>query len=119
MLLFGVEVHLVWTILTVFSLAMVILGGMVNYFETFLPTFLGEAFRYGKTSRGPTTHTLLRLVQVPKSYFLHFYVFAIVYVTTLWVIVCTVYLLQIPAPSWMVHFLDFCGTTRDGIHQFY
>ena len=63
MILLGLEVHLVWTLLTVLSITMVVLGGMVNYFETFLPTALNEAFRYGKASRGRPSHWLLRLIQ--------------------------------------------------------
>ena len=64
MILLGLEVHLVWTLLTILSVTMVVLGGMVNYFETFLPTALNETFRYGKTSRGRPSHWLLGLIQV-------------------------------------------------------
>ena len=63
MILLGLEVHLVWSLLTVLSVTMVILGGMVNYFETFLPTALNEAFRYGKASRGRPSYWPLRLIQ--------------------------------------------------------
>ena len=63
MILLGLEVHLLWTLLTVLSITMVVLGGMVNYLETFLPTSLNEAFRYGKASRGRPSHWLLRLIQ--------------------------------------------------------
>ena len=64
MILLGLEVHLVWTLLALLSVTMVLLGGMVNYAETFIPTALNEAFRYGKASRGRPSHWLLRLIQV-------------------------------------------------------
>ena len=64
MILLGLEVHLVWTLLALLSVTMVLLGGMVNYFETFVPATLNEAFRYGKASRGRPSHWLLRLIQV-------------------------------------------------------
>ena len=111
MILLGLEVHLVWFLLVVLAIAMVILGGAVNYFETFVPTVLNEAFRYGKASRGRPSFWMVRLIQVRKERFIHFYAFAIALATAVLVCEFTVYVLEIPAPSWVIDFLDFCGTT--------
>ncbi len=113
MWLFGLEIHLVWTLISLLIIVVVLLGTAVNYFETFLPSVLSDTIRYGKHLR-PAESSSSRpivLIQLPKSYFLHFYLFGIVYGTSLWVAVCTVYLLEIPAPSWLIAFLDFCGTS--------
>ena len=110
MILLGLEVHLVCFLLVVLAIAMVVLGGMVNYFETFLPTVLNEAFRYGKASRGRPSFWMIRLIQVRKKRFIHFYAFAIALATAVLVLEFTVYVLEIPAPSWIIDFLDFCGT---------
>ena len=50
------------------------------------------------------------LMKVRKKRFLHFYAFAIALATAVFVLELTVYVLEIPAPSWIVAFLDFCGT---------
>ena len=52
------------------------------------------------------------MMQVRKKRFLHFYAFAIVLATAVFVLELTVYVLEIPAPTWIVEFLDFCGTQK-------
>ena len=51
-------------------------------------------------------------MQVRKKRFLHFYAFAIALATAVFVLELTVYVLEIPAPSWIIEFLDFCGTRK-------
>ena len=46
------DINLIWFILTFFSLWMIVFGGLVNsVFETRMPKFISDAFRYGKTLR--------------------------------------------------------------------
>ena len=51
-------------------------------------------------------------MQVRKKRFLHFYAFAIALATAVFVLELTVYVLEIPVPSWIVELLDFCGTRK-------
>ena len=46
------DINLIWFILAFFSVWMIIFGGLVNsVFESRMPKFISDAFRYGKTSR--------------------------------------------------------------------
>ena len=114
MFLFGADLNLIWAVLAFFSLAMIVFGGLINYLETFVPCFLNDAFRYGKTSRNQSGsgNLLVRSMEVPKHYFLHFYAFASVYTPVVWGIMVCVYFLEIPVPDSVMDFLDFVGSTN-------
>jgi len=79
MYIFSYDLHLVHFILGVFTIIMVVFNGIIEHFEQSLPQFIVEAFRYGKTLNGPVQTKLVRLIQVPKSWFLHFYIFSSIY----------------------------------------
>jgi hypothetical protein len=40
------NIHLIWSVLFVFTLIMVFVGGLVSYLEPYLPQFVSDAFRY-------------------------------------------------------------------------
>ena len=54
--------------------------GPSDFGEPYLPEFMVELFRYGKTLNGPARTTIVKLISVPKSYFTHFYIFSSIYV---------------------------------------
>ena len=76
------EVNLVWAVLIFFSVFMVVYNSVIAFGEPYLPEFVLELFRYGKTLNGPAKTTFVKMISVPKSYFTHFYIFSSIYVPT-------------------------------------
>lgn len=69
-------------------------------------------FRFGKTARGPSQYGLVRFFEIPKWWFLHFYIFSSIYIPLLWGACLGVYFLEIPAPNALLQALDFFTNTN-------
>jgi len=109
----ALDINLIWFVLAFFTLWMVIFGGLVNsYLEKYIPRLFSDAFRYGKTLRNDSSHYLIRFIEVPKSYFLHFYIFATVFISFLLYRCVDTYLLGNKVPRWMINSLDVLGTAK-------
>ena len=80
MLILNLDVNLVWAVLIFFTVFMVTYNSVIAFGEPYLPEFMVELFRYGKTLNGPARTTFVKLISVPKSYFTHFYIFSSIYV---------------------------------------
>uniref|UniRef100_A0A2M4AQS3 Polyprenal reductase n=1 Tax=Anopheles triannulatus TaxID=58253 RepID=A0A2M4AQS3_9DIPT len=94
-------------------LTVVVLGGLLATIEKHLPTAIRQTFRYGKHAlKGTPPDRLVSLLEVPKAWFKHFYVFA-----ALWSLAGFGYMLQAyltgrSAPDYVVNFLDTMATNR-------
>jgi 3-oxo-5-alpha-steroid 4-dehydrogenase 3 len=91
MWILGYDLHLIWAILIFFTVFMVVYSGIITLLEPYLPTFILELFRYGKTLNGPVQSSFVGLISVPKSYFTHFYIFSSVYIPLLLGVACVQY----------------------------
>uniref|UniRef100_T1GBQ6 Polyprenal reductase n=1 Tax=Megaselia scalaris TaxID=36166 RepID=T1GBQ6_MEGSC len=60
-----------------FSMMIVFAGALMNFLEPHLPQFITQSFRYGKHESKGEKNPLVCLLEVPKSWFKHFYVFAL------------------------------------------
>ena len=80
MIIFDVDINIVWSILIFFTSFMIIYNGIISLGEPHLPLFVLELFRYGKTLNGPVKNPLVKFISVPKTYFTHFYIFSSIYV---------------------------------------
>jgi len=112
MIIAGYDVNLIWGVL-VFMTTFLTLGGclVTTFLEKVTPQWFIDTFRYGKTSKeGSCVNPLVRLIQIPKSTFGHFYVFASILMPSLLYLVLHVYLFGIELPNWMIHGLDFLAT---------
>uniref|UniRef100_A0A0K2TH51 Polyprenal reductase n=2 Tax=Lepeophtheirus salmonis TaxID=72036 RepID=A0A0K2TH51_LEPSM len=117
MWIFGIDVNLIWALLGFYSIWMIFFGTFVLYFERSLPKILNDAFKYGKTLANNCDghHFLIRWAQVPKSYFLHFYVFATTYIFIIIYICLHIYLEPLSlrsvkgCPEWIKSALNFIG----------
>ena len=119
--LMGLEINLVWLVLIFFTIYMVIFSFMINVLEPLTPKIISDAFGYGKTTNA-NLNRLVRLIQVPKAWFLHFYIFAVFFMAFLLSMVIKVVVLSEDLPQYMSIFLDFftnesriAGTTPEGI----
>ena len=83
MIIYNIDINIIWAILIFFTSFMIIYNSIISFGEPYLPLFVLELFRYGKTLDGPVKNPLVKLISVPKTYFTHFYIFSSVYVPAL------------------------------------
>lgn len=96
-----------------FILTIVILAVCINISESNISPILLQTFRYGKHAYKGTPSRLVQVIEVPKSYFKHFYVFAIVWAILILGLTFNVYVLGTKVPSWIIDALDLlCGSDR-------
>ncbi|XP_065084325.1 polyprenol reductase-like [Ochlerotatus camptorhynchus] len=90
----------------------VLLGGLIATIEKYLPTLISQTFRYGKHAHKGPQDRFVSLLEVPKSWFKHFYVFAALWSAAGFYFMVNNYLAGQPAPSYVIDFLDVMGTTK-------
>lgn len=110
--LLGEEINLIWVLLGFISVFIIFFGGLVNYWATFLPKFVHDVFRYGKTHKSDNRNSLIQMIEIPKHYYSHYYIFTLLYGSILWFLAIGVYFLEVPAPQFVLSFLDFVGTVN-------
>uniref|UniRef100_A0A6B2EII1 Polyprenal reductase n=1 Tax=Phlebotomus kandelakii TaxID=1109342 RepID=A0A6B2EII1_9DIPT len=90
-----------------------ILGLLVGIMEAHLPAFLTQTFRYGKHSLKSHRNVLVNHLEIPKSSFRHFYVFALILSTFTLYLVLRVYVGGKAPPDSLIFLLDLiCGKKR-------
>lgn len=94
----------------------IISSSIINFFESRLPPFLSRIFRYGKFSSEKPSRLA---IEVPKSWFKHFYILAFfVYTYLLW-LVAGVYIFNMNVPDHVTYFLDLsCGHRRVALGKY-
>lgn len=103
-----------------FTATIVILAVCINVSGDNLPTLLVQSFRYGKHAYTGTPSRLVQSVEIPKSYFKHFYVFAIVWAISIFYLTFSVYFLGAVVPIWIIDILDFlCGSDRIATSEYF
>lgn len=90
----------------------VLLGGLIATIEKYLPSLISQTFRYGKHAHKGPQDRLVSLLEVPKSWFKHFYVFAALWSAAGFYFMVNTYLVGQPAPSYLIDFLDVMATTK-------
>lgn len=113
------ELNLIKLIFASFIAVIVVIGSLINWFEKYIPVIFPQTFRYGKFAyQGKPSK--LWVIEVPKSWFKHFYVFASVYSLYALYLAIDVYMYGGQPPAWFVSYLDFfCGTNRKAKGNFY
>ncbi|XP_068086501.1 polyprenol reductase-like [Anabrus simplex] len=87
----------------------VIVSGLVNTVEQYLPAYLSQSFRYGKFAyqgRSPR----IKPIEVPKRWFQHFYVFAAINALTATLVVFMAYFLGRRPHPWLLFMLDLLAS---------
>lgn len=101
------KTNLVDFIFISFTITMVIFSALINTIEPYLPISLRQSIRYGKFAyKGKDQDKFVSLLELPKSWFKHFYVFAAIYSTFAIVLVLLVYLRGWTVPGFVIGFLD-------------
>lgn len=90
-----------------FTLTIVIFAICINVSESNIPPIILQTFRYGKHAYNGKPSRFVQAFEVPKSYFKHFYVFAIVWAILMFGLTFNVYVLGTGVPNWIIDALDF------------
>lgn len=100
-------IRVLFSLLTV---VIIIYSSIINFFESRLPQFLSQIFRYGKFSSEKRSKLA---IEVPKSWFKHFYILAFFLYTYLLWLVTAAYIFNRNVPDHVTYFLDLsCGSER-------
>jgi 3-oxo-5-alpha-steroid 4-dehydrogenase 3 / polyprenol reductase len=85
----------------------------MTIFEEKLPNSIRQMFRYGKHSHKGESDKLIELIEIPKSWFSHFYVFAIFW-SWFWLILSiSIYFYEYQPSQLLLSYLDLsCGRDR-------
>lgn len=105
------ELNLLKLLFALMTIFIVIVGNLLNFFEERLPVFVVQTFRYGKFSYNGRSS--LKVIEVPKRWFRHFYVFATLYgfYALYWAV--DVYLYQAKPSDSLLSYLDIlAGSNR-------
>lgn len=101
------QINLVDFIFINFTITMVLFSVLINFVEPYLPVFIRQSIRYGKFAyKGKDEDKVVAKMEVPKSWFKHFYVFAAVYSTLGSLLVFYIYFLNGKVPVVVLKFLD-------------
>lgn len=86
-------------------LVLILFGSLVNLFEKQLPSFVVQTVRYGKFSDKNVKSALV--VQVPKSWFRHFYLYSSSLTAFALYLCINNYVYNENPPQWVYSVLDF------------
>ncbi|KAH8413344.1 hypothetical protein KR009_010085 [Drosophila setifemur] len=106
------RINLLQLIFGTFIATIVFFGGLMTFVERHLPNSIRQSFRYGKHCFRGELDPLIEYLEVPKSWFRHFYIFAIFWSWLGCYLVVSVILSQREAPEYVLRFLDFVGGGR-------
>ncbi|CAG7828660.1 unnamed protein product [Allacma fusca] len=60
------------------TVLILILGTCTNYGDSYFPEWFLQIFRYGRANKASGKKWLIRTIEIPKSWFAHFYIYAVV-----------------------------------------
>lgn len=99
------DVPVLKVLFALLAFSLVILSVLINSIESKLPVSIVQTFRYGKFS-SKRKHFLVNYLEVPKAWFKHFYVYAIVWSTLGLLLVISAFVFKLPVPEFILQFLD-------------
>ncbi|XP_055533611.1 polyprenol reductase [Wyeomyia smithii] len=90
----------------------VLLGSLIATIERLLPTAISQTFRYGKHAYKGPQDRFVSLLEVPKAWFKHFYIFAAIWSLAGFYFMVNAYFAGRETPSYVLDFLDIMATTK-------
>jgi 3-oxo-5-alpha-steroid 4-dehydrogenase 3 len=108
------SVNLIKFLFVQLTFVIVVLGTLMNLIEDYLPTSVKQMFRYGKHAyKGKGSDKLVEKIEIPKAWFSHFYIFAILWSWVAFVFAVSVYFFDYQPHAIILSYLDIsCGTNR-------
>lgn len=103
------ELNIIKVLFSLMTLFILVCGISINLVEKYLPPFIVCAFRYGKFAYKGKYKSFIKPIEVPKSWFKHFYVVSsLLSLTALWFVFGS-YVLNSQVPLWLRDMVDFIG----------
>lgn len=95
-----------------FSLLIIFTGVLMNFLEPHLPLFITQSFRYGKHESKGAKNPLVCMLEVPKAWFKHFYIFAFGWSAFALYLTMKGIILKTAAPDFVLDALDLLGGSQ-------
>lgn len=92
-----------------FCVLTLFVGALVNLVEPHLPLFIRQSFRFGKHEWKGEKNAFVSLLEVPKAWFKHFYIFAFGFSIFALYLTIKGIALNSSAPDFVLDALDFLG----------
>lgn len=105
------EFHVLKLVFMSMTSLIVIFGSLMNTIEKHLPTFIRQSYRFGKFSYEGKKSDIF-VIEVPKRWFSHFYVFAALYSTICFIFTINVYIFGGSAPPELIRMLNILATEK-------
>lgn len=113
------EVNLINILFLQLTFVIVVLGSLMSMIEHKLPDSIRQMFRYGKHAHKGDPDRLIKLIELPKSWFSHFYVFAIFWSWFWFILTTSVYFYGYQPNKLLLNYLDLsCGSDRKAESEF-
>lgn len=106
------DVNLLNIIFISFTTLIVLFGSLMNLIEPMLPNSIRQSFRYGKHKHTGQEDKLISKMEVPKSWFAHFYVFAFTFALWTLYLVLKGIIMHEQAPAYVLDLLDIMAGSR-------
>ncbi|CRK88513.1 CLUMA_CG002207, isoform A [Clunio marinus] len=95
------------------TFVIVVLGTLMSLVEKYLPTAIKQTFRYGKHAHKEKSDKLVEKIEIPKAWFSHFYVFAVIWAWGALILVISVYFYGYQPCPYLINYLNLsCGDNR-------
>ncbi|KAK3924907.1 Polyprenol reductase [Frankliniella fusca] len=104
------ELHILKVLFASMTTLIAIFGSLLNTVEKHLPTFIRQSYRFGKFSYEGKKDALV--LEVPKRWFSHFYVFAALYSMMCLVFTLKVYVFGGAPPTKFIQLLNILATEK-------
>lgn len=86
------------------AFAVTFTGVIINNFEKYVPAFVIKGYRYGSFAYQGSDANFLHVIEIPKAYYRHFYLFSALFSASMLSYMCLVYFFGITV-SFPVHFM--------------
>ncbi|KAI5695612.1 hypothetical protein M8J75_000838 [Diaphorina citri] len=109
---YHMDLNIIQATFLLLTLAIVIVGSLINSLEKHLPKCLIQSFRYGKFALDIRHSTFVAHLEVPKRYFQHFYIFSSLLSTMAFYLCVKTYVLGYEVSPSVMSFLDLLGGSQ-------
>lgn len=107
------EVNLINILFLQLTFVIVVLGSLMSVIESKLPDSIRQMFRFGKCAHKGNSDRLIEIIEIPKSWFSHFYVFAIFWSWFWSILAISIYFYGYQPNKLLLNYLDLsCGRDR-------
>ncbi|XP_030022781.2 polyprenol reductase [Manduca sexta] len=89
------------------AFAVTFTGVLINYYEKYVPPFIKKGYLYGSFAYQGSEANYLQVLEIPKSYYRHFYLFASLFSVSSLFYMCMVYFLGFEVNKYVILGLKF------------